>query len=572
MICDCSGQNCSESIFLQQLKKVQLNESFLSCFLDDILFWENGTTDLWGSKKRRKPFDKILDERANATNGRKTIYGDEIDQTTRMALRNSYWKTANDPRTGRPYYYHSKTRVTQWEKPAEIKALEKKMRKEKKKQDAKFFEEMEQNINRSIGMGELIPGIGFEETNKNTTRSETEILSQRKHVRTISTMDGSISFDDLGEDRGISTQTTSLIAPPRFDHSGKPPLPKIPMVGKKMERLPEEEKPDVVKHTQIPPSRVDSGVSFAGETLIDAPLPSANDVLGLDVPSRLRPQAHVRRNTGGTIFLENTMTKPDIHATIKCVCGVYRAHILQGMDQGTRARQHEPHFNADIFLDHRIPQSQRKPQQTRRAPTLMDVLAFYKEFYVRSKMEHDTIIMSLIYVERLVKATDGELNPNPDNWRSILFACMVLASKVWDDLSMWNVDFSNVSTNTNGLFPFSLQRINELELHLLKNLKFDVRVGASEYAKYYFLIRSMLIRSGLVQGSERPLRKTEAFQKLEAKTNTYQAHQLDTGEQKDRRSKSMDDNFWRWIATDRQRAGPVFSDSVCLEQIIGSNR
>mmetsp|Transcript_34745 Transcript_34745/g.84244 ORF Transcript_34745/g.84244 Transcript_34745/m.84244 type:complete len:284 (+) Transcript_34745:952-1803(+) len=273
-------------------------------------------------------------------------------------------------------------------------------------------------------------------------------------------------------------------------------------------------------------------------------------------------------------FLENTMTKPDIHATIKCVCGVYRRHILQGIEQlaAKRKGHHESGLDVDIFLDYRTPRPPGQPQQRMKVPTLSDVLAFYKEFFLRSKMEHDTIIMSLIYVERLVKATDGELNPKPDNWRSILFACMVLASKVWDDLSMWNVDFSNVSTNTDGLFSFSLRRINELELHLLKNLKFDVRVGASEYAKYYFLIRSMLIRSGLVQESERPLRKTEAFQKLEAKTNTYQAKQLDAVDQKDRRSKSMDDNFWRWIATNRQRGGPVFSDSVCLEEIIGSKR
>ena len=51
------------------------------------------------------------------------------------------------------------------------------------------------------------------------------------------------------------------------------------------------------------------------------------------------------------------------------------------------------------------------------------------------------VIMSLIYVERLVKRTNGALMPNVENWRSILFGCMVLASKVWDDLSMLNADF-----------------------------------------------------------------------------------------------------------------------------------
>ena len=59
----------------------------------------------------------------------------------------------------------------------------------------------------------------------------------------------------------------------------------------------------------------------------------------------------------------------------------------------------------------------------------------------------------------------------------------------------WNIDFSNVSVAT-GMSSFTIQRINQLEIALLSSLRFDVRVPASEYAKYYFLIRTMLFRSG----------------------------------------------------------------------------
>ena len=109
-------------------------------------------------------------------------------------------------------------------------------------------------------------------------------------------------------------------------------------------------------------------------------------------------------------------------------------------------------------------------------------------------MEVDCIIISLIYIERLIKLSDGKLTPNPTNWRSVLFSCMVLASKVWDDLSMWNADFSKIGPSG---FTFSLARTNELEIALLRALEYKVKVGASEYAKYYFLLRGMLCRSGL---------------------------------------------------------------------------
>ena len=56
---------------------------------------------------------------------------------------------------------------------------------------------------------------------------------------------------------------------------------------------------------------------------------------------------------------------------------------------------------------------------------------------------------------------------------------------------MWNADFSQVCTS------FTLQRINSLELSMLSALRYDVKVLASEYAKYYFLLRSMLMKSGL---------------------------------------------------------------------------
>jgi hypothetical protein len=92
-------------------------------------------------------------------------------------------------------------------------------------------------------------------------------------------------------------------------------------------------------------------------------------------------------------------------------------------------------------------------------------------------MESDCIIMSLIYVERLLKQTKGGIRLTYKNWKSVVFSSMVMSSKVWDDLSMWNADFSQVCSS------FTLQRINELELAMLDALRYDVKVKASEYAK-----------------------------------------------------------------------------------------
>ena len=179
------------------------------------------------------------------------------------------------------------------------------------------------------------------------------------------------------------------------------------------------------------------------------------------------------------------------------MCGVVRTHILSS-EQYPYSPEDDEKFR--VFNDLESDQAAHsikfhnndKPRVP--VPSLDEVTRFYRDIFYKAQMETDCIIMSLIYVERLVKKTGGLLRPRAENWRSLLFSCMILSSKVWDDLSMWNVDFSQ-SCPRGVSFP--LKRINDLELAVLHALSFQVKVPASEYAKYYFLLRTMLIKSGL---------------------------------------------------------------------------
>lgn len=148
-------------------------------------------------------------------------------------------------------------------------------------------------------------------------------------------------------------------------------------------------------------------------------------------------------------------------------------------------------------------------------------------------MESECIIMCLIYIERLIKVTKGRFCIRFDNWRPTVFACMILASKVWDDLSMWNVDFSQISP------AFDLQRINELELALLEALHYEVKVPAGEYAKYYFHLRSMIARLGFYEKDSVLPRKimplsVEGARKLQLATENYEEMKLNQTETRPR--------------------------------------
>merc|ERR1712038_621133 len=188
-------------------------------------------------------------------------------------------------------------------------------------------------------------------------------------------------------------------------------------------------------------------------------------------------------------------------------------------------------------------------------PTLDEITDFYRFIFKKAQMENDCIVISLIYVERLMRETNGGVRPNVNNWRSVLFSAMILSSKVWDDLSMWNADFTLACP---AGVTFSLQRINQLELALLTCFKYNVKVPASEYAKYYFLIRSLLIRSGLAGQDIISSRKldVDGAQKLEFLSSNYKNPEPAIV----RRSQSLNDPDGR--------SGSPKSGKVSLEQVV----
>lgn len=185
------------------------------------------------------------------------------------------------------------------------------------------------------------------------------------------------------------------------------------------------------------------------------------------------------RNSGSTIYVGTTMSAPDKDATIRCVCGVFRAHMVQAAlnevkDDEKMFTEYEifndAEFRVKKGVDGEGPALERSISKSEAIVPSLDVLhSFYRTIFNKSQMEPDCIIMSLIYVERLLKKTNGGIRLRYSNYKSVIFSSMVMASKVWDDLSMWNADFSQVCSS------FNLNRINELELAMLDALKVSER-------------------------------------------------------------------------------------------------
>lgn len=110
--------------------------------------------------------------------------------------------------------------------------------------------------------------------------------------------------------------------------------------------------------------------------------------------------------------------------------------------------------------------------------------AYAKYVTVASKMENETPVIALVYMERILKKTGMLINKY--NWKRILLVCLCVASKVWDDDSLENVHFPKVMSDV------TLPMLNKLEQVFLDLLVgYDLVIKGSEYARYYFIMNTL---------------------------------------------------------------------------------
>lgn len=129
------------------------------------------------------------------------------------------------------------------------------------------------------------------------------------------------------------------------------------------------------------------------------------------------------------------MSQQDNKATMRCVCAVIRTLMIDAEKESIVPR---PQFN--IFKDEYFVKLEKKHKEQnsqydeaspeiflcaadRKLPSLATIVTFFENTFSKSQMESECIIMSLIYIERLIDITKGRFCIRFDNWRSTSFAC-----------------------------------------------------------------------------------------------------------------------------------------------------
>lgn len=206
-----------------------------------------------------------------------------------------------------------------------------------------------------------------------------------------------------------------------------------------------------------------------------------------------------------TIYLDDsTVSQPNLKNTVKCVSLAIYYHI--------KNRQSERRI--EIF-DERIHPLTREgvPEDyDRHNPEHRQIYKFVRTLFNAAQLTAECAIITLVYLERLL--TYAELDIASCNWKRIVLGAILLASKVWDDQAVWNVDYCQI------LKDITVEDMNELERQFLEMLQFNINVPSSVYAKYYFDLRSLAEANDLSFPTE-PLSRERA-QKLEAMSRVMQ--------------------------------------------------
>jgi len=206
-----------------------------------------------------------------------------------------------------------------------------------------------------------------------------------------------------------------------------------------------------------------------------------------------------------TIYIDDsTVSQPNLKNTIKCVSLAIYYHI----------KNRKSNVILEIFDEksHPLTRDGVPSDYDRYNPEHRQIYKFIRTLFNAAQLTAECAIITLVYLERLLKYAEVDISPG--SWKRITLGAILLASKVWDDQAVWNVDYCQI------LKDLTVEDMNELERQFLEMLQFNINVPSSVYAKYYFDLRTLAEANDLSFPAE-PLSKERA-QKLEAMSQQYE--------------------------------------------------
>ena len=168
------------------------------------------------------------------------------------------------------------------------------------------------------------------------------------------------------------------------------------------------------------------------------------------IPAQITPKVKVIQRdfkscSTSNIFLDSTITKPNVKLMIKAVATILQSQLNEDMNLGKQISPKSDlyYFSEDKYVDE-YPQyfDKTRIENIRKVPTLDDMINFIEALYNCVQFSSECCIISLIYINRIIALTGLSLQTT--NWRPMVFVSLMISQKIWDDKYLSNGDFSYI--------------------------------------------------------------------------------------------------------------------------------
>jgi len=202
----------------------------------------------------------------------------------------------------------------------------------------------------------------------------------------------------------------------------------------------------------------------------------ADFLKGKALPKHLR-NPNKKFNSTSSLYIDSTISKPKNAELVHCL-----AMYVRGLIRHMEENPNPPKPGTTDIFDESKHYLTGKNVDLKEIPDEETVEKFIKAIFKIGQLAPESLIMGVAYLNRSLQGATQHMYTN--TWRRQLLSCLILASKVWEDQAVWNVDFLE-------LFPMaSTYDLGQLEKRILACLGFDVSLKASEYAQIYFDLRA----------------------------------------------------------------------------------
>eukprot|EP01107_Rhizomastix_libera_P012984 TRINITY_DN3438_c0_g1_i1.p1 TRINITY_DN3438_c0_g1~~TRINITY_DN3438_c0_g1_i1.p1 ORF type:complete len:256 (-),score=60.18 TRINITY_DN3438_c0_g1_i1:45-812(-) len=237
--------------------------------------------------------------------------------------------------------------------------------------------------------------------------------------------------------------------------------------------------------------------------------------------------AAIKHNSTATVISQNTMQNPNIEHIISAMANAINYHVVNRRVESEECLPTE----FEIFSEKKY-RLFKSSLDNLAEPEIKSIQDFLSHIFREEKLDAEVAIMSLAYIERVIVNKGVALFPN--TWRRVVLGATILASKVWEDQSVWNVDYCPIF---DALTAKDLRKLERLYLNMLE---FNVGLSSSEYAMYYFNLQAYLTPEPMAVDKARAEKLQEKSMQKESllkrhaikKTNSLSALFLDLAVEK----------------------------------------